>query len=453
MKCGSGNRCLAENAIDCGKGLSCEAGQKCSRGSGCVPKESVDCGAGAFCPFGKLCVNGGVQCMTQAEIQEQAALVRSLANLRMQQRKEDAEDVIWLKNEQARLAKEAEKRRAAEEEAAGQRLAIEMRLQKDAEQRKAQEEKQQAADQTTITIIRPGTKSSGSQESTSGSVNDQAMSPATSQTDKNGVSVSAAPVATAAQIGSAVNIAHSTPVGTAASVGTPAQSSPNTISATSTHGSVALNPAVINNQANALTGAMSGQQTGLWSNLASSSNVTQLSPNAGSTFAKSLQPVQDVTSTVQSSSAATQILKAVDTGTVSTATSLTKFYESPAGQTIADASAEAGSTLASKQLSSLGDAQTALSAVVLYRQGNYLGVAQVAVDWATVKAGEGAGGYIGAEVGTLVGVGPIIGARVGTAAGGTTAQLALDAGDLYVAPVLGNIIYNANPGAFMPSNR
>lgn len=61
-KCGSGNKCLNEDDIDCGGGRSCSAGNKGALGGGCVPEDKVDC-SGYHCDQDKKCGKGWRGCV------------------------------------------------------------------------------------------------------------------------------------------------------------------------------------------------------------------------------------------------------------------------------------------------------------------------------------------------------------------------------------------------------
>lgn len=502
MKCGTGNQCLAHDALDCGGGHSCSTGMKCGSKYQCLARDDVDCGGGRSCPAGNVCLNGGSECMTPAALAERAEAQKEAARakadlearvnrLKVEQRKEEVEDAAWLKREEARLAKETEKRKAADVETARQNLAN----QKPRQQATQQQLLKDAEQSTTITTIRSGTNSTETPQSTQANTN-EATKPADStvanSSGKPG-SIASAQSATAVQIGkpvsigTPVNVATPTNIGTPVNIGKPVNTGTPTNVATainiakpvtsgtpanigsagvsvgsqatkqsssSSSGSIG-NSTLAANQTNALLSSVSSplQQSDLWSKVATSSSATPFSPAASSTFAANLQPVQGVTRDFQSSAPVNQVLMAVATGANNTATSLTKFYETPAGQTIAETAAEAGSVVAPKPLSGLGGVETGTNAVVLYRQGNYLGLAQVGVNYLTTKEAEYTGAYIGTQVGTLAGVGPVVGAQVGKAIGGSVATFGLDVGDLYVAPALGNIIYNADPGVFAPASK
>ena len=53
--CVSSSVCVQQDAVDCGNGVFCAAGQKCSGGR-CLPRDAVDCGQGLFCNPGTVCV-------------------------------------------------------------------------------------------------------------------------------------------------------------------------------------------------------------------------------------------------------------------------------------------------------------------------------------------------------------------------------------------------------------
>ena len=124
-----GKHCLAQDTVDCGNHF-CSSGQKCGSGNACLAQGEVDCGGGRTCPAGNVCVKGTPGCMTRAALAEraaeEAALAKRLKELPGQQKKEDSEATAWLKNEQSRLVKEAEARKAAAAQAANQQLARSM---------------------------------------------------------------------------------------------------------------------------------------------------------------------------------------------------------------------------------------------------------------------------------------------------------------------------------------
>lgn len=155
-----GKRCDAQDAVDCGS-YSCQAGLKCGSGNHCLERDTVDCGGGRACAAGSVCVNGGAVCATPAELAERAAAEKQAAQekvtfekrlkeLPAQQKKEDADALIWLKYTQTRIANEAaEKQKAAAAEAARQAQANSLK---------------QAQQSTTVTTIRPGNAGSTKQQ-------------------------------------------------------------------------------------------------------------------------------------------------------------------------------------------------------------------------------------------------------------------------------------------------
>jgi hypothetical protein len=193
------------------------------------------------------------------------------------------------------------------------------------------------------------------------------------------------------------------------------------------------------------------QSNNPWRGLAGQMKIATITPPAGSSPSNGagpstqiFKPIDALNSPSTFIASTSPFLSAVQTNATSKSPleQLNEFYQSPIGQTVADVGAAAGGAVAPKPLQLLGKLNTIGNAVVLYRQGDYLGLAQAGVDTITKAAAEGAGGLIGAQVGTAIpGVGPIVGTKVGAAIGAGSATLVLDVGKYTVAPALGNVIY------------
>lgn len=67
-----GKRCMDVGAVDCGS-FSCGSERKCGSGNQCLAKDAVDCGKGKSCPVGNVCVKGGVECLTPQEVASRSA--------------------------------------------------------------------------------------------------------------------------------------------------------------------------------------------------------------------------------------------------------------------------------------------------------------------------------------------------------------------------------------------
>jgi hypothetical protein len=63
--CGSANSCIPDGKVDCGDGSSCPAGNTCGSVNSCVPAGARDCGDGTSCRSGYVCKAGG-GCLSRA---------------------------------------------------------------------------------------------------------------------------------------------------------------------------------------------------------------------------------------------------------------------------------------------------------------------------------------------------------------------------------------------------
>jgi hypothetical protein len=237
-----------------------------------------------------------------------------------------------------------------------------------------------------------------------------------------------------------------------APVQTPGTSSPSTPVVTAAGPSMSI---VAASKASTPIGLVtqSSQQNSLWGKVATSTTITQVPSNGKSTFVNAIQPAQGITSISQSNIGVGPVVAAIFKKTETTTFLLNQFYQTPLAQTAVDTAAAAGGAIAPKSLQNIGDINTYGNYLVLYKQGNFLGLAQAAVNQGTIAAAQGAGALIGAEAGAASGAGPVLGAKVGSAVGAGTAQFALDVGTFYVAPAAGNVIYNADPALFTPGSK
>lgn len=105
----SGEKCLPQDTVDCGA-FFCNAGSKCGSGNNCLAQNAVDCGGGRSCSAGTLCVRGGAECLTSQELTERAAA-----------EKQKKEDEIAERKRQLEAKKEAERKRIEEQQEAARR--------------------------------------------------------------------------------------------------------------------------------------------------------------------------------------------------------------------------------------------------------------------------------------------------------------------------------------------
>jgi len=126
---------------------------KCGTGNQCLARDAVDCGGGKSCPAGNVCVKGGAECQTPAELAEQAA-----------ERKREAEEkaaAIKAAKEQAAAEKIAAQKAAAEKAAADKAAAAKAAAEKaaadkaQAEAKRAAEEQLKAEQRKDIGSIKP----------------------------------------------------------------------------------------------------------------------------------------------------------------------------------------------------------------------------------------------------------------------------------------------------------
>lgn len=145
ISCGSGlkcsrNRkmCLQQDAVDCGN-FNCQAGMKCASGNQCIAKDAIDCGKGKSCPSGTLCVGAQAECLTRQQIADRAAA---------EKRKKEEEAAA--KKREAEERKAAELRRIEEQREASRRKEQEqlaaITKQKEEEQRRLAEKQKQEAE-------------------------------------------------------------------------------------------------------------------------------------------------------------------------------------------------------------------------------------------------------------------------------------------------------------------
>lgn len=100
----NGEKCLPQDTVDCGS-FFCNAGSKCGSGNNCLASNAVDCGGGKSCPAGNVCVRGGAECLTRQEIADRAAA-----------EKKRKEDEIAERKRQLEANKEAERKRIEEQQ-------------------------------------------------------------------------------------------------------------------------------------------------------------------------------------------------------------------------------------------------------------------------------------------------------------------------------------------------
>jgi hypothetical protein len=110
FQCGANNECIPKNSIDCGHGHYCAAGMACGSEFQCMARNGIDCGGGRSCAAGHICVKDGLECLTPAELAQQRTLERRLDQEANTQFKEDKAYEAWLKDQQARLAEQTQKK-------------------------------------------------------------------------------------------------------------------------------------------------------------------------------------------------------------------------------------------------------------------------------------------------------------------------------------------------------
>lgn len=116
-----------------------------------------------------------------------------------------------------------------------------------------------------------------------------------------------------------------------------------------------------------------------------------------------------------------------------------KMLQSPLGKIVVDAGAAAGGELAPYNAGRVGDVISAANIASDAWKKDYLSAAQETVDWATVTDTS----YLGAA---LMPENPALSHAIGSAAG----QAAITAGKEYIAPTVGEWMYDAAPSLFTP---
>ena len=127
---------------------------------------------------------------------------------------------------------------------------------------------------------------------------------------------------------------------------------------------------------------------------------------------------------------------------------LNQFYASPLGSSLLDVASAGGGAVATGPMKAIGDtldlANTGGEVFVLYQQGDYLGIGEIATSKIATTAAETVGNMVG------FGVGGPAGAQIGGAIAASAAQATLDVGTKVVAPWVGNIIYQLSPSSVTP---
>lgn len=107
-----GKRCMAESDVDCGS-FSCGSTNKCGSGNQCLAQNAVDCGGGKSCPVGNICVKGGAECLTKEQLAARVAEEKRVKADAALREREAADAKVWLAKEKARLEKERKTAEAA----------------------------------------------------------------------------------------------------------------------------------------------------------------------------------------------------------------------------------------------------------------------------------------------------------------------------------------------------